>query len=385
MSSTSHVRLLALTARSTPTCFSDAAAGLYQPAGGHRHSLELAISVVKSEIASGEDLLPEHVPSTLMHELETVSASWQQNVSMAFDRFICKITGRENSLEIQRAAGFPALSRGRETQRAAGFPALRRSLKTRQIGGWASLRRGLETIKAAGLRRSIETRRAADFFELQRGRETRRIGWASLRRGRETQKATGFSALQRGRETSRIGGWASLRRGRKTQKATGFPALQRGRETQRANGRPGLRRAVGIRLRTILDEADKKYGFQRACSALPTLTELRCGHDDCQQPLPPDLDPRYTPTGEYLAKFICNHRKKIAHSGCSHRSAVAIPQDASIKYVWREYLPKEEEMASSNGIGRRIHSRKVLVLEYAIKQYRASRDAGMSVLDLISC
>lgn len=51
------------------TCFSDAAAGLYQPAGGHRHSLELAISVVKSEIASGEDLLPEHVPSALVHNL----------------------------------------------------------------------------------------------------------------------------------------------------------------------------------------------------------------------------------------------------------------------------------------------------------------------------
>jgi hypothetical protein len=83
------------------TCFSDAAAGLYQPAGGHRHSLELAISVVKSEIAAGEDLLPEHVPSTLVHELETVSASWQLNISMAFDRLICKITGRENSLEIQ--------------------------------------------------------------------------------------------------------------------------------------------------------------------------------------------------------------------------------------------------------------------------------------------
>jgi hypothetical protein len=98
------------------------------------------------------------------------------------------------------------------------------------------------------------------------------------------QKATGFSALQRGRETSRIGGWASLRRGRKTQKATGFPALQRGRETQRANGHSELRRAVEIRSRTILDEADRKYGFQRACSALPTLMELRCGHDDCQQP-----------------------------------------------------------------------------------------------------
>jgi hypothetical protein len=83
------------------TCFSDAVAGLYQPAGGHRHSLELAISVVKSEIAAGEDLLPEHVPSTLVHELETVSASWQLNISMAFDRLICKITGRENSLEIQ--------------------------------------------------------------------------------------------------------------------------------------------------------------------------------------------------------------------------------------------------------------------------------------------
>jgi hypothetical protein len=88
---------------------------------------------------------------------------------------------------------------------------------------------------------------------------------------------TGFSALQRGRETNRIGGWASLRRGLKTQKATGFPALQRGRDTQRANGRPGLRRAVEIRSRTVLDEADRKYGFQRATGALPTLIELRCG------------------------------------------------------------------------------------------------------------
>jgi hypothetical protein len=215
------------------------------------------------------------------------------------------------------------------------------------------------------------------------------VAGASLRCGRETQKATGFSALQRGRETSRIGGWASLRRGRKTQKATGFPALQHGRETQRANGHPELRRAVEIRSRTILDEADRKYGFQRATGALPTLIELRCGHDDCQQPLPPDLDPRYTPTGEYFAKFIYNHQKKIAHSGCSHRPAVAIPQDASIKYVYREYLmrsQRKKKRASSNGIGRRrIHSRKVRVLEYAIKQYRASRDAGMSVLDLISC
>jgi hypothetical protein len=121
------------------SCFSDAAAGLYQPVGGHRHSLELAISVVKSEIASGEDLLPEHVPSTLVHELETVSASWQQNVSMAFDRLICKITGRGNSLEVQRAAGFLALRRGREIQQAASFPGLRRGRETQRAAGFPAL------------------------------------------------------------------------------------------------------------------------------------------------------------------------------------------------------------------------------------------------------
>src|ERR1700728_4696057 len=162
MSSTSHVALASADSEIDTTCFSHAAAGLYQPAGGHRHSLELAISVVKSEIASGEDLLPEHVPSTLVHELEAVSASWQQNVSMAFDRLICKITGRENGLEILR--------RGHETQRAAGFPALRCGREIQRAAGFPGLCRGREIQRAAGfpaLSRSIETRRVAGFPELQ--------------------------------------------------------------------------------------------------------------------------------------------------------------------------------------------------------------------------
>jgi hypothetical protein len=107
------------------TCLSDAAAGLYQPAGGHRHSLELAMSIVKSEIASREDLLPEHVPSTLVHELKTVSPSWQQNLSIAFDRLICKITGRETL----RTAGLPNIYRALDTLRAASFPNVRRSME----------------------------------------------------------------------------------------------------------------------------------------------------------------------------------------------------------------------------------------------------------------
>jgi hypothetical protein len=137
--------------------------------------------------------------------------------------------------------------------------------------------------------------------------------------------------------------WECLRCGHETQRAAGFPPLQRGRETLRAAGFTTLKRANEKDSRILLDATDKEYGFQCASGALPTSIELRCGRDDCQQSLPPDPDPRYTSTGEYLAKVICKCWKNghIAHSGCSHRSGLSTPQDALTEYVSRRGVVKK--------------------------------------------
>jgi hypothetical protein len=50
------------------------------------------------------------------------------------------------------------------------------------------------------------------------------------------------------------------------------PAWQRDTKKER-KVIPELQRAVEIRSRTILDEADRKYGCRCACSALPTLDQ----------------------------------------------------------------------------------------------------------------
>lgn len=117
------------------------------------------------------------------------------------------------------------------------------------------------------------------------------------------------------------------------QKATGFPALQRARANQKAKGYPGFLAGSKKWSKITLDDSDRKHGFQGPTGILPRRIELRCLHDDCQQALPPDLSPRYTSKGEYLAKLTRLHRRKIAHPGCSHVSTVAIPQDPRIKYV----------------------------------------------------
>lgn len=197
-------------------------------------------------------------------------------------------------------------------------------MEIQRAGGWAALRRGRETQRAAG------------FPSLQQGRETQRAaGFPNLRRGIKARRAAGYPSLERGLETNRMSNWECLRRGHETQRAAGFPTLQRGRETLRAAGFPTLKRANEKGSRILLDATDKEYGFQCVLGALPTSIEPRCGHDDCQQSLPPDLDPRYTSTGEYLAKVICKCWKNghIAHSGCSHRSGLATPQDASTEYA----------------------------------------------------
>jgi hypothetical protein len=81
-------------------------------------------------------------------------------------------------------------------------------------------------------------------------------------------------------------------------------------------------------------------------------------HDDCQQALPPDLSPRYTSKGEYLAKLTRLRRKKIAHPGCSHLTTVAIPQDPQIEYVKRELAIVSERVKGGFKRKRNKYNRK---------------------------
>jgi len=320
------------------TCFTEAAGGIYQPLDGHHSSLQFAMDVIESEIASGEDPLPEHVPSMLVLELQSVSPSWHQNISVAFDRLIYKITGRHNPEEIIRTAA----RRGNEVLRAAGYPNLRRAHETMRAAGYPNLRRGHETMRAAGypsLQHGRETLRAAGFPHSRRGNEVRRgAGYLSLARGRETMKAAGWPHLRRINEARRAAGDPNLQRRLEIDRAAGWPALRRGRETQRIAGIDPMRRAIKASAKKRLDDGDRRYGFQRATGTMRTSIELQCGHDDRQEPLPPDLDPRYTSKGEYLAKIMQGKGGKKAHPGCTHTRTLAIPQNDSIDHVDRRKL-----------------------------------------------
>lgn len=142
------------------------------------------------------------------------------------------------------------------------------------------------------------------------------------------------------------------------QKATGFPALQRARANQKAIGYLGLRAGSQKIAKITLDNSDRKLGFQGASGNLPRRIEVRCMHDDCQQALPPDLSPRYTSKGEYLAKLTRLRRKKIAHPGCSHLTTVAIPQDPQIEYVKRELAIVSERVKGGFKRKRNKYNRK---------------------------
>jgi hypothetical protein len=136
-------------------------------------------------------------------------------------------------------------------------------------------------------------------------------------------------------------GWPHLQGINEARRAAGWPALRRGREKQRAAGIDTMRRAFKASAKKRLDDCNRRHGFQRATGTMRTSIELRCGHDDCQEPLPPDLGPRYTSKGEYLAKIIPGKGGKKAHPGCTHTQTLAIPQNDSIDHVDRRKLTRK--------------------------------------------